>query len=1050
MKSSMGRTLIRIAKITGITAGSILLLMFLLPYLFPGFVSSKIKQWAKNSVNSELNFSRARLSFFRHFPSLTLSLYDLTLNGSAPFQKDTLIHSDEIALGIDLSSLFSSTININKIFLTDAYINLQVNEAGQANYNVYKSKKEKTQTNVSDTGSASLKIEQILIEKSHLVYNDRTLPMLINARGVYYEGTGDLSKAIFDLKTHTKMDSVDFYYNDLPYVLSKQINADLITKINTHSLALTFEKNDLTLNKLPLQFNGVFEVLDNGYSMDFKLQSNKAKLADMFSALPPGMLEWLKKTAVKGTGDIDATLKGKYIAASNTMPDFALKMAVQDGYIGYNNTPEPISNLSLRFSTVFPGFNTDSLSVNVDTLHFNIGNDQAFAALKLKGLAEPDIDARINAAIDLEKWMKATGMEGLTLKGNYTLNLLAKGKYAKKIVTSLRRKDTVLASIPAFSLKSSLQNGYVKYASLPQSVNNISFNLDASCPDHDYRHTHVSLENINANVLDNFIKGYFKIENAANFPVEGKLQTIFNLADVSKFYPLDSMQLAGNLNVNIETKGNYLPAKKILPVTHAHLKLNNGTVKTAYYPHPLEHIQVSADIITDKGSYKDLTVNLTPVSFTFEGQPFLLKADLRNFTDLNYNITSKGTLDLGKLYQVFAHKGYDVKGFIETNLALRGRQSDATAGRYDKLFNTGTMKVHDVQLFAEQFPLPFLIKTGIFRFDQDKMWFDRFDLNYGSSKLRLNGYLFNVIDYAMDKGAPLKGSFDLTSDYISVDEFTAFGSKGSAPANTPAGGSSSSASGVVMVPPNLSLEIKAAVKKVQYNELPIKDCKGQLIIDSGGIALKQTGFSLIDAPVVMDATYKNLSPQKAVFTYHLVAKDFDVKRAYKEIKLFRNLATSASKAEGIISLDYQLSGRLNSEMSPVYPSLKGGGVLSVKKVKMNGLKLFSAVSKETNKDVNDPDISKVDIKSTINNNLITVERTRMKVSVFRLRFEGQASFDGKLNLKFRVGLPPLGIIGIPLRITGTQENPVVKLGKGNKNGLEETEDTDESEGQQGN
>jgi AsmA protein len=119
-------------------------------------------------------------------------------------------------------------------------------------------------------------------------------------------------------------------------------------------------------------------------------------------------------------------------------------------------------------------------------------------------------------------------------------------------------------------------------------------------------------------------------------------------------------------------------------------------------------------------------------------------------------------------------------------------------------------------------------------------------------------------------------------------------------------------------------------------------------------------------------------------------------------------------------------------------------VLSVSKVKMKGLRLFSAVSKETNRNVNDPDLSKVDIKSSINNNIITIERTRMKVSVFKLRMEGQASFDGQLNLRFRVGLPPFGVIGIPLKITGTQENPKVKSGRGSKKDeLEETEDKDE-------
>jgi AsmA protein len=61
---------------------------------------------------------------------------------------------------------------------------------------------------------------------------------------------------------------------------------------------------------------------------------------------------------------------------------------------------------------------------------------------------------------------------------------------------------------------------------------------------------------------------------------------------------------------------------------------------------------------------------------------------------------------------------------------------------------------------------------------------------------------------------------------------------------------------------------------------------------------------------------------------------------------------------------------------------------------------------------------------------------------FRLRTEGQTSLDGKLNLKMRLGLPPLGIIGIPLKVTGTQENPKIKMGK-NKEELQETEYKDE-------
>ena len=1042
MRSSLSRIFVKFLKITGIALAAILALMFLLPYLFPDFVGGKIRQWAKSSIRSELNFSTARLTFFRHFPALTLTLHDFKLKGSAPFEKETLIEADEIALGVDLRSVFSE-VNIDKIFLTNAFINIQVDTAGNANYNIYVSKKGKTPSAAADSGSASLKIQKILIEKSKLVYNDRSLPLLINARDLDYEGNGDLSQAVFDLNSHVAIGSMDLYYDRQAYLMSKKINADLVTKINTSSLALLFEKNELTINQLPVAFTGRFEFLKNGYDMDFKLKSTDSDLHDIFTALPPDMLDWLSKTEVKGFGDIDAALTGQYIAASNTMPGFVLNMKIRNGSVSNARALSPVKNLFLNFQSRMPGMNPDSLSVTVDSIYFNIDKDYFSAVLQLKGMKEPWVSAKIRSEMDLEKWAKAFGVTPFDIKGHTVLDLEAEGKYATRVVRTehLRKTtlDTVITSIPRFTLKSSLTDGYFKYASRPEAVKNIRFNLDASCSDNDYRHTRLAVENVNATVLSNYIRGYFKLGNTRDFPIDAGLDALFHLSDLKKVMPLDSMELAGDLKANIRTKGNYLPAKKMFPVTVAELQLDNGTIQTKYYPHPLENIQVSARISNSGGSLKDLNVAITPVSFLFEGQSFTMKADLQNFDNLKYAISSRGTLDIGKIYRVFALQGYDIKGLIEANLSLRGRQSDAMAGRYDQLFNSGTLKVKDLVVNAELFPLPFRIRTGLFRFDQDKMWFDAFNASYGKTDLVLNGWLSNVTGYLTDKHTPLKGSFDLTSEYMLVDEFMAFAGGGS-PSAPPSGGQK----GVIIVPADLSVSFNASVKRVQYNGLELGDFKGGMTIDSGAIRLNKTGFTLIGAPVEMDAFYKSLSPQRAQFDYHINAKEFNVQRAYKEIKLFRDLATSASKAEGIISLNYQLAGKLDGNMHPVYPSLKGGGVLSVSKVKVKGLKLFSAVTKETNKDVTDPDLSKVDIKSTISNNIITIERTRMKVSAFKLRMEGQASFDGKLNLRFRVGLPPFGVIGIPLKITGTQDNPNVKAGRGSKKDeLEETEDKDE-------
>jgi AsmA protein len=71
----------------------------------------------------------------------------------------------------------------------------------------------------------------------------------------------------------------------------------------------------------------------------------------------------------------------------------------------------------------------------------------------------------------------------------------------------------------------------------------------------------------------------------------------------------------------------------------------------------------------------------------------------------------------------------------------------------------------------------------------------------------------------------------------------------------------------------------------------------------------------------------------------------------------------------------------------------------------------------------------------------------MRIFGSRPRFEGQVSFDGKLNITGRVGLPPFGIFGIPFTVTGIQENPKVKLRRGkDSDKLDETkEEPDDKE-----
>ena len=228
--------------------------------------------------------------------------------------------------------------------------------------------------------------------------------------------------------------------------------------------------------------------------------------------------------------------------------------------------------------------------------------------------------------------------------------------------------------------------------------------------------------------------------------------------------------------------------------------------------------------------------------------------------------------------------------------------------------------MRDIALSAEAYPRPFIIKTGDFRFDQDKIWFDNFLATYGASDFRLKGFIKNTISYLLSQGKTLQGDFQLNSSFINVDEFMALAAVDSAISET-----KKTETGVVIIPRDLDIDFKAEVKKTSFQGLEIKDLKGAIDLKEGILVLKETNFNMIGCKVNMDATYGSVTPVKGFFDFHIKADDFDIKRAYNEVAMIREMAPSAGKAEGLVSMDYSVKGMLNAEMFPVLPSLEGGG-----------------------------------------------------------------------------------------------------------------------------
>jgi len=131
----------RLLAILGGVVALIFVLLLVLPLLFKNQIASKAKEAANRSVNARVDWRNAGLSFFRHFPNLTLRLDDLTVANTGKFQGDTLAAVRHLGVVLSLPSvvgyaLSSQPIVVRGIELDQPKLNLIALEDGTANWSI--------------------------------------------------------------------------------------------------------------------------------------------------------------------------------------------------------------------------------------------------------------------------------------------------------------------------------------------------------------------------------------------------------------------------------------------------------------------------------------------------------------------------------------------------------------------------------------------------------------------------------------------------------------------------------------------------------------------------------------------------------------------------------------------------------------------------------------------------------------------------------------------------------------------------------------------------
>ncbi len=424
-------------KIFLIVLVSLIVLLFASGYIFRGKIVSLVKTEINKNINAKVDFREVDISFFRHFPKVSIGLDELQVTGTGYFAADTLLSAKRLDATVDIMSFIrGDNMDIYSLSLDAPRIHALVNKQGLANWDI--AKEDTTATNTSSQNKPfNLQLKKYSITNGYIYYDDRQSDMSAEIVNLDHSGSGDFTADLFTLATTTHADAVTYVYGGIPFLFKANTNIDADIKIDNTNSVYSFDNLGILLNELKINGSGSIKSLANGYGMNINFKSADTDFKNILSLIPAVYKKDFDKVTANGSANFEGMVKGVY--SDSTMPGYHVAMIIKNGSFKYTDLPKAIEQINLKAVVDNPDGQTDNTVVNITNGHLQIDKEPFdFRLLVKKPITAMFVDAAAKGKLDLSqvasytKLEKGTSIAGLlnadvSIKGN--VNDLEKQQY---------------------------------------------------------------------------------------------------------------------------------------------------------------------------------------------------------------------------------------------------------------------------------------------------------------------------------------------------------------------------------------------------------------------------------------------------------------------------------------------------------------------------------------------------------------------------------------------------------------------------------------------
>lgn len=1023
--------------------------------LSPGILTKIVNRFAAEYVDGTLSFEKVRLTMFRHFPNVGISMEDCSL--TYPTERfdslemsgaqgellragcgetaDTLASFKHFSAGINVAALIAGKISIPHIILSQPRIYAHSYNKDNANWNIFKTEDDSTKTSLPAVSVGRIR----LVNHPHIIYTDSqdTLFAMMDVKRMSFDGRIDTRRAIgrrFGLSIDSLIVGGRIASDTLGFRLSKldihehekhlDISAQANTMLATHAFgrmnipisisgtasfpkdtvpALKLNGFNIDIASIPISLDASLRRTAPVTEIDGQFRIKDCNAEDALSGFIGNIIPQTRNLKTDAIISMQGSCKGAI--GNGVLPAINAVLEIPDSHISHKDIDQ---DLRIGLSAYATTDTTNRINVTIERLSartrgleldLNAGVEDITGedpAIDIDGKLAADLDSLASLLPDLDE-IKAEGKVSAQLKGRINSSQISIYNFAQATLEGFIASDSIVFISPKDSINIDIKGLDIKAgpeSKVSRRDPSVKFDLLA-----------ISAQIGSADI--SYRNSMSFNGKSVDMAVKNAVEAISE-RDTTKVYPLgghinaESLSLtdAGGLSISLNNTSNNL---QMMP------KKDNPGIPVLSVSSTNKRIYVrdisNRLILTDasmRGRAAMNTVERIARRKALMDSLAIVYPDVERDSLLRHHLRQRRNTEVPQWMREEDFKTQDINVRLDESLAKYFREWDVE----------GSIKVRTGIAMTPYLPIRNILKGMDITFDNNQVRIDSLKVNAGKSVIGAKGSLSGLRRALIGRGAYLL-DMDLDADKMDADELLAAFNAGAS--FTPPDDEEKMAEAsdseflqmvvadsldteklqtLLVIPADVNADIRLSAKDITFSGLEISRLNADILMKERCMQILNTSVVTNVGTGTFEGFYATRSKKDIRTGFDLGLRDVTSEKVISMMPAIDTIMPLLKSFKGMIDCEIAATASLDTCMNIITPSINGVIRIGGENLSMSGDKVFTDLAKKLKfKDRKEGRIDKMTVEGVIQDNTLEVFPFIVDIDRYTLALSGKHNLD---------------------------------------------------------